>query len=105
VTALGLPLRPRIVDASHVTHAKPAPDLLLAGAQQLGVRPLRCWYVGDSTWDMQAARAAGMTAVGVTTGAAVAAALTRAGAELVARQVGDLQIELERALAGSSTRH
>ena len=31
VAALGLDTPPRVVDASHVTHAKPAPDLLLAG--------------------------------------------------------------------------
>ena len=67
--ALDLASPPRIVDASHVTHAKPAPDLLLAGAEQLGVTARDCWYVGDSTWDMIAARSAMMTGVGVPSGA------------------------------------
>jgi histidinol phosphatase-like enzyme len=49
VAALRLPDSPTIVDASHVQHAKPEPDLLLYGARELGVDPAACWYVGDST--------------------------------------------------------
>jgi HAD superfamily hydrolase (TIGR01509 family) len=91
VAALGLAEEPRIVDASHVTHAKPAPDLLLLAARQLGIEPAGCWYVGDSTWDMLAAVAAGMVAVGVTAGAAVdAATLEAAGAHLVVPGLADL---------------
>src|SRR5687768_10175218 len=48
VAALGQATRPRIIDGSTVAHAKPAPDLLLLAARQLGVDPERCWYVGDS---------------------------------------------------------
>jgi len=91
VRALGLPVAPRIVDASHVEHAKPAPDLLLLAADQLGVEPAHCWYVGDSTWDMVAAVAAGMIAVGVTAGAAVdAATLEGVGASVVVASLADL---------------
>ena len=32
---------PTIVDASHVEHAKPEPDLLLLAAEELGVEPRR----------------------------------------------------------------
>lgn len=91
VDALARSRAPMVVDGSHVEHAKPAPDLLLRAAQELGVDPARCWYVGDSTWDMQAAVAAGMVAVGVTAGAAVPAdELTRAGARVVAASLADL---------------
>ena len=84
VAALGLDTDPTIVDASHVEHAKPEPDLLLLAAEQLGIEPGRCWYVGDSTWDMAAAVAAGMIPIGVTAGAAVdGAALRGAGAAVV----------------------
>ena len=84
MTALGLDHEPRIVDGSAVEHAKPAPDLLLLAARRLGVDPALCWYVGDSTWDVRAAVAAGMTAVSVLAGAAVdAAALREAGADVV----------------------
>jgi HAD superfamily hydrolase (TIGR01509 family) len=93
VAALKLGREPRIVDGSHVEHAKPAPDLLLLGARELGVAPERCWYVGDSTWDMRAAVAAGMVAIGVLAGAAVdEAALTAAGASVVIPTLADLRL-------------
>ncbi len=91
VAALGLATEPTIVDASHVQLAKPAPDLLLRGAEELGVQPGRCWYVGDSTWDMVAAVAASMIAVGVTAGAAMEAAVLReAGATAVIESLLEL---------------
>jgi len=81
VDALELSGTPRIIDGSHVEHAKPAPDLLLLAARELGVAADACWYVGDSTWDMRAAVAAAMFPLGVTAGAAVdAATLAEAGA-------------------------
>ena len=96
VAALGLDGDPTIVDASHVEHAKPEPDLLLLAARQLDVPPARCWYVGDATWDMISAVAAGMIPIGVTAGAAVdEAALEGAGAAAV---VGSLQ-DIAEALA------
>ena len=55
--------------------------------------PAGCWYVGDSTWDMRAASAAGMVAIGVLAGAAVdEGALRDAGATLVVRTLGDLEL-------------
>lgn len=42
---------------------KPHPDPLLHAAQLLDLSPASCWYVGDSTHDMIAARAAGMTGI------------------------------------------
>jgi HAD superfamily hydrolase (TIGR01509 family) len=88
VRALGLDREPKIVDASHVQHAKPEPDLLLRAAEELDVEPPRTWYVGDSTWDMVAAVAAAMIPIGVTAGAAASkAALEGAGAAVV---VGEL---------------
>jgi HAD superfamily hydrolase (TIGR01509 family) len=96
VRSLALPAEPPIVDGSHVAHAKPAPDLLLAAAAQLGVAPAGCWYVGDSTWDMIASAAAGMTGVGVTTGAAGSEALTAAGALVTIEDLTALLAELRR---------
>jgi len=91
IAALALPAEPRIVDGSHVEHAKPAPDLLLLGARELGIAPDACWYVGDSTWDMSAAVAAGMTPIGILAGAAVdEAALHDAGASVVLATLHDL---------------
>ena len=91
VAALGLAEEPEIVDGSHVEHAKPAPDLLLLAAARLGLPPERCWYVGDSTWDVRAAVAAGMPAIAVTAGAAVSRdELAQAGATRVVTTLGEL---------------
>jgi HAD superfamily hydrolase (TIGR01509 family) len=91
VDALGLEHEPTIVDGSHVERAKPAPDLLLRAAEELDVDPRRCWYVGDSTWDMEAASAAGMLPIAVTAGAAVAREeLIAAGAQAVLETLDEL---------------
>ena len=95
VDALGLDREPRIVDASHVKHAKPEPDLVLRAAEVLDVDPGRCWYIGDSTWDMVAAAAAGMIPIGVTAGAAVDAnALQDAGAAAVVETLHEVAAAL-----------
>ena len=97
VAALGFEKEPVIVDASRVEHAKPEPDLLLLAAEQLDVPPARCWYIGDSTWDMVAAVAAGMIPIGVTAGAAVDdGALRGAGAAAVVGSLLDLAGTLRR---------
>ncbi|HEV2476973.1 MAG TPA: HAD family hydrolase [Candidatus Dormibacteraeota bacterium] len=83
VDALVLTRRPLIVDGSHVAQAKPAPDLMLRASVELRVSPARTWCVGDATWDMQAAKSAGMPSIGVTTGFATAGDLEAAGAWLV----------------------
>lgn len=92
--ALGLAHEPRFTDGSHVKQAKPAPDLLLLAADQLEVPAHRCWYVGDATWDMRAARSAGMTGIGVPTGAVPLEALVSAGAQLAYRSLFELYDEL-----------
>ena len=98
VAALGLREAPDVVDGSHVEHAKPAPDLLLLAARRLGVAPERCWAIGDSTWDAQAAVAAGMHAVCVTAGSAVSVGeLVAAGAAVVIPTLAELARLLEEA--------
>ena len=91
VNALGLAHEPDIVDASHVEHAKPEPDLLLRAAEELEVHPERAWYVGDSTWDMAAAVAAAMIPIAVTAGsAATNDALRGAGAAVVVERLDEI---------------
>ena len=95
VGALALARPPLVVDGTHVEHAKPAPDLLLLAARTLDVAPITCWYVGDATWDMRAAVAAGMTPIGVTSGAVDAAALIASGARVVVSSLADLGAALD----------
>jgi HAD superfamily hydrolase (TIGR01509 family) len=93
VAALRLDHRPRIIDGSAVEDAKPAPDLLLLAARELGVEPSAAWYVGDSTWDMRAAVAASMVPIAVLAGAAVDDdALREAGASVVLETLLELEL-------------
>ena len=54
---LGLPDGVPIVTRDLVPHAKPDPDLFLEAVRQLGVDVIDAVVVGDSVWDMLAARA------------------------------------------------
>jgi HAD superfamily hydrolase (TIGR01509 family) len=51
---------PHVYSAEHVTHAKPAPDLFLLAARELGVAPDTCLVIEDSVNGVTAAHAAGM---------------------------------------------
>ena len=56
-----------IVDGSQVSRPKPAPDVYLRAARELGVAPRNCIVFEDSAVGVAAARAAGMRVVGVLT--------------------------------------
>ena len=56
-----------VVTSSMVARAKPEPDLFLAAAELLGVAPEGCLGIADAPLGVQAARAAGMRCVGLTT--------------------------------------
>ncbi|BAS10870.1 phosphoglycolate phosphatase [Arthrobacter sp. Hiyo4] len=60
--------------------SKPAPDILVAALEAVGVAAAGAVYVGDAVWDMQAAAALGVPAIGVTCGGTSAAELREAGA-------------------------
>jgi len=53
-----------LFSARMVTHGKPAPDLFLFAAHRMGVAPKDSLVIEDSPVGIEAARAAGMTAVG-----------------------------------------
>ncbi len=53
-----------VVTADQVVNAKPAPDLVLKACSALGLMPVDTWLVGDSRFDLGAARAAGAYFVG-----------------------------------------
>ncbi|TAD80737.1 MAG: HAD family hydrolase [Sphingomonadales bacterium] len=64
LTGLQSLFAPHIYSADHVKAGKPAPDLFLHCATQLGVDPCRCLVIEDSVNGVRAARAAGMIPVG-----------------------------------------
>jgi beta-phosphoglucomutase family hydrolase len=53
-------LFPIVVTPEDVRHGKPAPDMFLLAAQQMGVPPERCLVFEDADPGVQAAKAAGM---------------------------------------------
>jgi HAD superfamily hydrolase (TIGR01509 family) len=87
---LGLPEDAPMVTRDMVRHAKPDPDLFLAAAALLGVDPRHAWVVGDSVWDLLAARRAGALGVGVLSGGYGREELERAGAYRVYADPADL---------------
>ncbi len=54
-----------VVDGIKVTRAKPDPEVFLLGARQLGVEAARCVVFEDAEAGLQAAKTAGMYAVGI----------------------------------------
>ncbi|WP_281017056.1 MULTISPECIES: HAD family hydrolase [unclassified Minwuia] len=58
----------RLFSATMVKRGKPAPDLFLHAAREMNVDPRACVVVEDSPFGLQAARAAGMRALGFTGG-------------------------------------
>lgn len=57
-----------VVGGDETKSHKPDPEPLLLAAERLGVAPKDCAYVGDSPFDIRAAKAADMFAVAVTWG-------------------------------------
>jgi phosphoglycolate phosphatase len=78
--------------------SKPAPDMILAALAETGIAPEQAVMVGDSTYDMVMARAAGVRALGVSWGYCPPPALTQAGAEAIVGAFGDLERDLARLL-------
>jgi pyrophosphatase PpaX len=57
-----------VVGGDETARQKPAPDPLLLALERLGAEPSEAVYVGDSPFDISAAKAAGLYAIGVTWG-------------------------------------
>ena len=57
-----------VVGGDETERHKPDPEPLLLAAERMGVRPEEAAYVGDSPFDIRAAKAAGMRSVAVTWG-------------------------------------
>jgi len=87
---LGLPADAPMVTRDMVRHAKPDPDLFLAAAALIKVDPRQAWVVGDSVWDLLAARRAGALGIGLMSGGYGREELERAGAYRVYADPADL---------------
>jgi HAD superfamily hydrolase (TIGR01509 family) len=79
-----------VVTRDMVKHAKPDPDLFLAAAELLGQPIESACVIGDSVWDMLAARRAGALGVGLLSGGYGEDELVRASAYRVYQDPADL---------------
>ena len=84
-----------VVTRDEVERAKPDPDLFLAAARRLGVDAAESIVVGDSVWDLLAARRAHALGVGVLSGGYGQEELERAGAYRVYQDPADLLAHLD----------
>ena len=92
---LGVPAKVPVITRDQVAHAKPDPDLFLAAAERLGAAIDGAVVVGDSVWDLLAARRARALAVGLLSGGYGQEELERAGAYRVYEDPADLLRHLD----------
>jgi HAD superfamily hydrolase (TIGR01549 family) len=91
VETLGVdPDRVPVVTRDQVRYAKPDPDLFIAAAERLGVAIEHALVIGDSVWDMLAARRARALGVGLLSGGYGRDELERASAYRVYEDPADL---------------
>jgi HAD superfamily hydrolase (TIGR01509 family) len=92
-----LGVRPEIpvITRQEVQRAKPDPDLFLAAAQRLNVPITRAMVVGDSVWDLLAARRAGCLGIGLLSGGYGKEELEQVGAYRVYQDPADLLNHLD----------
>jgi HAD superfamily hydrolase (TIGR01509 family) len=87
---LGLPPETPLVTRDLVRYAKPDPDLFLTAAARIGVDIRDSIVVGDSVWDLMAARRARALGIGVLSGGYGREELLYAGAFRVYEDPRDL---------------
>jgi len=92
---LGLPEDTPMVTRDLVRHAKPDPDLFLAAAALLDVDPRYAMVVGDSVWDLLAARRAGALGIGLQSGGYGREELERSGAYRVYADPAEMLARLD----------
>ena len=92
-----------LVTKADVEASKPEPDVVIAAWEKLKLSPAECAMVGDTVYDAQACRAAGVVFLGVTSGGTPEDVLLEAGACAVWRDTGHLYSDLDHAIETAPT--
>jgi 2-phosphoglycolate phosphatase len=79
-----------VITADDAPQKKPAPDPLIECANRLGTPVLECIYIGDTCFDIQAGKSAGMRTIAVLSGFDREEALTAAQPDALIPSVGCL---------------
>jgi phosphoglycolate phosphatase-like HAD superfamily hydrolase len=84
-----------VTTSDDASSSKPAPDIVKAAMKSAGLTPAHAVFVGDSVWDVAAARSSGLDCVCVLTGGIPEADLREAGAVAVYPSVASLLADFE----------
>jgi HAD superfamily hydrolase (TIGR01509 family) len=96
------PLVDLITTKDDAANSKPDPDLVLAAVKKLGLSPAQCAMLGDTPYDAQACKQAGVVCIGVLTGGHTPETLIGAGARAVYRDTADVLEHLDEVLRTAS---
>ncbi|MFL5245572.1 MAG: HAD family hydrolase [Gemmataceae bacterium] len=88
-----------LITADDAQTSKPFPDLVLAALHKLRLTARQCAMVGDTPYDAEACRRAGVVCLGVLSGGNSEETLRAAGAKAVWKDAADLLAHLDQALA------
>ncbi|MBV8941386.1 MAG: HAD family hydrolase, partial [Solirubrobacterales bacterium] len=81
--------------SADVQATKPAPDLVHAALDRVGGSAHDAVMIGDTPWDVHAAREAGVSTLAVLTGGFAIEELEESGAAGVFESVADLRLRLD----------
>ncbi|MEI9986252.1 MAG: HAD family hydrolase [Aliidongia sp.] len=84
-----------VVTRDQVKYAKPDPDLFIAAAARLDMNIEHCCVIGDSVWDMLAARRCRAFGIGVMSGGYGREELERSGAAIVYEDPAELLFHID----------
>jgi HAD superfamily hydrolase (TIGR01549 family) len=84
-----------VVTRDEVRYAKPDPDLFVEAARRLGTVTQGSYVIGDSIWDMYAAKRCGALGIGLLSGGYGKDELERAGAMRVFDDPADMLLHLD----------
>ena len=79
-----------IIKTADDAPSKPDPGMILQAMEETGIPPASTFMIGDTSFDMMMARAAGATPIGVSWGYHPVAAVREAGAEVIVDSYPDL---------------
>jgi membrane protein len=91
-----------LATADDAAESKPSPDIVVAAVRKAGLSPAQCAMVGDTLYDMEAAKHAGVIGLGVLTGYQSAQTLKESGARAVYDDLAEILAKLDEALRRAS---
>jgi phosphoglycolate phosphatase len=83
------------IQTSDMAPSKPHPGMLIRAMEATGTKPGSAVFIGDTTFDMEMAKAAELHAIGVSWGHHKAERLLAAGAERIARDARELRLHIQ----------